>query len=241
MNIGRIAPFLSLLGLILLLAGGPGTRYGLWEFPFGFQMMRYALYLGAAGAVLGVIFALIPATRRNMLPGLIIAIVVGIGVAAVPIQIRNTARNLPAIHDITTDTVNPPEFVAIRPLRADAPNPPDYLGPEIAQQQRAAYPDIQPLETGLAPAELFGHALDAAREQDWEIVAAEAGDGRIEATATTFWYGFKDDVVIRIRPTPSGSRLDIRSKSRVGRSDLGANAERIRQYLSDLEDRLAAL
>lgn len=146
-------------------------------------------------------------------------------------------RSLPHIHDITTDTADPPEFVAVLPLRADAPNPPEYAGEEIAVQQRAAYPDIQPLRLPLAPVQAFERALATADSQGWHIVAAALPEGRIEATATTFWFGFKDDVVIRVTPDNGGSRIDMRSKSRVGGSDVGANAARIRAFFADLERR----
>ena len=77
-------------------------------------------------------------------------------------------------------------------------------------------------------------ALEAARASGWEIVAAVPQERRIEAVATTFWFGFKDDIVVRIRPAPGGSRIDVRSVSRVGRSDLGTNAKRIRAFLGRL-------
>jgi uncharacterized protein (DUF1499 family) len=138
------------------------------------------------------------------------------------------------IHDITTDTETPPVFVAILPLRAGAPNTAEYGGPEIAAQQRAGYPDLGPLTLPVPTAQAFTRALTVAREMGWEIVASEANEGRIEATATTFWFGFKDDVVIRVTPSGSGSRIDVRSVSRVGRSDVGTNAKRITDYLSRL-------
>lgn len=233
MKISRIALPLSILALLLLLAGGPGYRLGLWDLGFGLGgVMRYATYIGAAGALVGLVFAMI------RLPALTSAIIIGAVVIAVPMHVRNTAQSLPAIHDITTDTENPPSFEAVLPLRADAPNPPEYPGAETASQQQDAYPEIQPLDSSLEPASLFDHALETARDQGWEIVATDAPGHRIEATDTTLWYGFKDDVVIRIRPTATGSRLDMRSKSRMGRSDLGKNAARIRAYLEDLRKRI---
>jgi uncharacterized protein (DUF1499 family) len=142
------------------------------------------------------------------------------------------ARSVPAIHDITTDWENPPAFSAVAPLRRGAPNPVEYGGAAVADQQRKAYPDIQPMLVDASPARTFERALEAAREMGWEIVDANPAQGRIEATATTLWFGFKDDVVIRVSATDSGSRIDLRSLSRVGRSDVGANAARIRAYLA---------
>lgn len=239
MKISNLALLLSIVALAFLLIGGPGYRMGLWGLGFGLgDAMRYALYAGAAGAILAIVFLLIPKTRAGSVASLVAALVIGAAVAAVPVYVRSTVQSLPFIHDITTDTANPPQFVDMLPLRADAPNPPEYPGEEAAGQQREAYPEIQPLETVLTPDALFEQALATARDQGWEIVSANADEWRIEATDTTLWYGFKDDVVIRIGPDNSGSRLDIRSKSRLGGSDLGKNAQRIRSYLQDLERRL---
>ena len=135
------------------------------------------------------------------------------------------------IHDITTDTETPPAFVAILPLRAGVPNSVEYGGPELAAQQRTGYPDLGPLTLQIPPTQAFTHALTAARAMGWEIAASEATEGRIEATDTTFWFGFKDDVVVRITPAGGGSRIDVRSVSRVGKSDIGTNAKRITEYL----------
>ncbi len=112
--------------------------------------------------------------------------------------------------------------------------PTAYPGAETAARQQSGYPDIRPLELAVPPDAAFARALDAAKSFGWEIVAADAASGRIEATATTPWFGFRDDVVIRVTPTSSGSRVDVRSLSRVGKGDLGANAKRIRAYLAKL-------
>lgn len=228
----------ALVAAVLLLIAGPGARMGWWDFRSGFTMMRWALYLGAEAGVLGIILLLIPAGRRSGVAPLLAAVLVGFGVAAVPYLQVQKARSVPPIHDITTDTADPPEFVAIAPLRADAPNPVAYPGEETAAQQREAYPGIGTLQVDAWPAIAFEHALETARMKGWEIVAASEEEGRIEATATTFWFGFKDDVVIRIRGDNGGSAVDVRSKSRVGRSDVGANAARIEAYLEDLQARL---
>lgn len=143
------------------------------------------------------------------------------------------ARDLPHIHDISTDTANPPRFVAVLALRADAPNPADY-DTAVAPLQRAAYPDLAPLRLAVAPPVAFARAERAARAMGWQIVAAVPGEGRLEATATTRILRFKDDVVVRVVADGAGSRFDVRSSSRLGRGDLGANAARIRSYLSAL-------
>jgi uncharacterized protein (DUF1499 family) len=238
MKFSKLALGLALAAAVLLLVAGPGTRFGWWEFGTGFLLMRVAFFGGAAAAVLSLVLLVVPRTRRAAPSVLVAALLIGSVVAWVPWNGLQTVRSLPFIHDITTDTEDPPQFVAVLPLRADAPNPPDYAGEEVAAQQREAYPDIQPVLLPLPVEQAFALALEAAQAQGWEIVAAVPEDGRIEATATTFWFGFKDDVVIRVTAAGDGSRVDIRSKSRVGRSDVGANAERIRAYSSELERRL---
>jgi uncharacterized protein (DUF1499 family) len=143
-----------------------------------------------------------------------------------------TAKQVPKIHDITTDTEDPPVFVSVLALRKDAPNSTIYGGPEIAAQQHAAYPDVRPLVSDIPPAQAYERARSAARKMCWTIVDENQAEGRIEATATTRWFGFKDDVIIRIAPAAgNGSRVDVRSVSRVGLSDVGTNARRIRAFL----------
>jgi uncharacterized protein (DUF1499 family) len=238
MKLSLLALSAAILAAALLLLAGPGTRLGLWEFGTGFLMMRWAFFGGLAAASLALVLLVIPKTRRGRMALLAPALLIGAATAWVPWSGLQTVRSLPFIHDITTDTANPPQFVAVLPLRADAPNPPEYAGEEVAAQQRDAYPDIQPLLLALPPEEAFELALAVARAMGWELVAAVPAEGRIEATATTFWFGFKDDVVLRIGADDGGSRLDIRSKSRVGRSDVGANAARIRAFRDDLMKRM---
>jgi uncharacterized protein (DUF1499 family) len=231
MKLAPIAIIVAIVAALLLIVAGPGTRLGLWEFGTGFMMMRWALFLGLGGAGLALVLLLFSKTRRGRGAILAAALIIGTGTASVPWNGYQKARSLPPIHDISTDTTKPPQFVDVARLRVDAPNPVDYPGEEVAEQQRKAYPDIRPLELSQSADQTFDRALQTARDLGWEIVSAVPADGRIEATATTFWFGFKDDVVIRITPAGAGSRLDIRSKSRVGRSDIGANAARIRNFV----------
>jgi uncharacterized protein (DUF1499 family) len=167
---------------------------------------------------------------------LVVSAALGLGVAAVPAYWLQAARKAPPIHDISTDLEDPPAFIAVLPRRGERANPVEHAGAAVAEAQRTAYPDIRSLTLELAPAEAFALALRAARDMGWEIVAQDVGNGRIEATATTFWFGFKDDVVVRILPSAAGSRIDVRSLSRVGVGvgDAGTNAKRIRRYFARL-------
>lgn len=236
MKPAHLAVVLSLVAAALLLLAGPGTRMEWWDFRTGFQLMRWAAYTGLAAAALAAALAAVPQTRRAGLPALLFALVLGLVVAYVPWHGLRQARSVPPIHDITTDTAQPPQFVAVLPLRADAPNSAEYEGAEIAEQQLAAYPDISTHRMSVPQDVAFARALDAAQGMGWEIVAADPAEGRIEATDTTFWFGFKDDVVIRVAADGGDSIVDVRSVSRVGGSDVGANAKRIRNYLRQLAD-----
>jgi uncharacterized protein (DUF1499 family) len=132
-----------------------------------------------------------------------------------------TGVGLPAINDITTDPDEPPAFVD--PARG-------YPGAEFAQAQRAAYPDLAPILLGRSPDEAFAAALAAAEQLGWKVVRQDAEEGTFEATDTTAVFRFVDDVAVRVRPDPQGARIDVRSKSRDGKGDLGANAARIRAF-----------
>jgi len=237
-NLPKLPLAVAAIAALLLLCAGPGVRLGLWEYGTGFLLMRIAFFVGLAAVSLAMILFALPRMRQNNAIMLSSALLLGAVVAWIPWNGLQTARSLPFIHDVTTDMQDPPAFVAVLPLRADAPNPPEYAGEAVAELQREGYPDIQPLQVNRPVGEAFDLALATAREQGWEIVAAVPDEGRIEATATTTWFGFKDDVVIRVAAKDGGSRLDIRSKSRVGGSDVGANAQRIRAYVAALEQQL---
>lgn len=219
-------------GLTLFLAGG-GYRLGWWDFRPGLTIFRWAAYVALAAAVISLVGAIVarPGSARRGFSLAVIGLIVGLVVTWIPWQWWQVVKSVPMIHDITTDTETPPVFVAILPLRADAANSAEYGGPKLAAQQRTGYPDLKPLTLQVPPAQAFTRALEVARSMGWEIAASEPTEGRIEATDTTFWFGFKDDVVVRITPAGSGSRIDVRSVSRVGKSDVGANAKRITEYL----------
>ena len=234
MKIAWLALLLAVVAVVLLLLSGIGVQLAWWKFTTGFVFLRWAAYFGLAATVLSVVLLIMPATRRGHGAALVIALVVGIGVTWMPYHWMQRARSVPAIHDITTDTADPPAFVEILSLRKDARNSAVYGGAEIAAQQKAAYPDIKPLVLQQPPASAFDLALAAAKGMGWAIDAAVPAEGRIEATATTSWFHFKDDIVVRIRPSGNGSVVDVRSESRVGGSDVGTNAARVRAYLAKL-------
>ncbi len=233
---------IAALAALVLVGSAVGARVKLWTPLAAIGTLRWSALLALLGALLSAA-ALVTAwlsggagagAARGGVP-VAAALAVSLAVLAVPLMVMQRARAVPYIHDITTDTADPPVFVAVLPLRQDAPNSAAYGGPEVAAAQAKGYPDLGPRYLAAAPPQAFEQALAAARGmEDWTIVAADPAAGRIEATATTRFLGFKDDVVVRIRPDGAGSRVDVRSVSRVGKSDLGTNARRIRQYLGRL-------
>ena len=227
---------LAVAALAMLLASGPGTRAGWWDWRFGISLLRYAVYVGGAAALLSLaLVALLAVPKWRMRPWLpVLALCIALVAVAPPLILLGQAKAVPPIHDITTDVADPPAFVALLEVRDKSPNGAAYGGPAIAAQQQKAYPEVKPLVIAAPPREAMQKALDAARSMGWEVRASDTASGRLEATATTAWFGFKDDVVVRIRPEGKGSRIDVRSVSRVGVSDIGANAKRIREFLSRL-------
>jgi uncharacterized protein (DUF1499 family) len=244
------APLGALLGLclavlaLLLLAMAPlGWRAGWWHFRFAFYgFMAASGFIALAAAAVAVLtlalgWPLLDGARRVMAGT---ALVLGAVLAYLPYQYYRAAQTAPRIHDISTDTDNPPVLAAVLAAReAEQANPAVYGGPELAEAQRKAYPDLVPLRTSLLPDAAFQQALAAAKSmRGWTIVSAEPAFRRIEASQASRWFRFTDDIVIRISADPVGSRIDMRSASRHGRSDLGVNAARIRAYLAALKRRI---
>jgi len=227
---------LALLALLATLSTGPGIRFGVYSVGVGFAILKYATFAGLAAALGAVILAMtlvVPRLRTQpWVP--VLALCFGLAAAAPALMLRSKAESLPYIHDVSTDLADPPGFVALAQARKASPNGLAHGGAKVAEEQRRGYPDIKPLLVKSAPGETVQRAIDAARSLGWEIAAADAAAGRIEATDTTLFFGFKDDVVVRIRPEGTGSRVDVRSVSRLGESDIGANAERIRKFLAKL-------
>jgi len=226
----------AVFAVLLLVLSGPGSKNGWWDWRVSLYMFQGAAYLGlavAAAALLLVLFMAHP--RYRAYPWVpISALILGVIAAAPPLIFKEKAKSVPPIHDITTDMQDPPAFVVLAPVREQGPNKAAYGGPEIAAQQQRAYADIKPKTLPVAPAQAVQKAIDAARSLGWDVINSDSASGRIEATDTTRWFGFKDDIVIRVRPQGEGSRVDVRSASRVGRSDIGANAERVRDFLAKL-------
>ncbi len=225
---------LAVLAAVTTMLSGFGVQRGWWDFGLGFMMLKWGAYSGAVAGILCFGGGMWASMSGRYLSAFVAAagLLLSMIVMGIPWSWNHTVSQVPPIHDISTDLVLPPEFVEILPLRKFAPNPATYGGPEIAVQQREAYPDLTTLVIDRPIDQVFSEALDIIDHVGWSLVDASPIEGRIEATDTTFWFGFKDDVVIRIVSSNGGSRVDVRSVSRVGRSDVGSNAERIRAFLA---------
>ena len=226
---------LALLAAAAEALSGVGTRLGLWHYRTGLGILGAAGMSGAVAAIVSLIGGILSGHNRVAYRMAATGIIIGLTVTGIPWSWSRTGQQMPKIHDISTDTETPPQFVAILPMRAHAENPANYGGPEVAAQQRTAFPDIQPLVLPVKPEAAFDLALKAAKDMGWDVVSSSMREGRIEAIATTFWFGFKDDIVVRVSSVKEGSRIDVRSVSRVGKGDVGTNAKRIRTFVQKLE------
>jgi len=225
---------IAIAAAALVVLAGPLNKVGI-GFKAALGIMAIAALVGGLMGLVSLIGAWRARSRGRPAGRLIAGAVAGLAAFAALAVFFVSARGVPPIHDITTDTQDPPQFVAVLPARGPDSNPVVYKGAEIAALQTAAYPDVRTLVLAVPPQQAFQKALTAAGAMGWAVVAAAPEEGRLEATATTAWFGFKDDVVVRIRPQDSGARVDVRSTSRVGVSDMGANAKRIRAFLDEMQ------
>ena len=237
----RTTRVLGAAGVVLVLISGPAARIG--ALPPLVTMLCFAL--GSLALLICVATGLISlGLSRNrgttgFKAGFWVAVILGVTITVNNFSWLRSSSSAPPIHDITTDINNPPEFVDVLPLRADAPNPPEYLGGEVSEQQRQAFPDLTSQTFAQPVDEVFTAAMETVNDMGWEPAGEDASTGRLEATDTTFFFGFKDDIVVRIRAEADGTRVDVRSKSRLGMGDMGTNARRIQAFQSALAGRLA--
>lgn len=265
-KLASLALALSLLLPVWFMAAALGVQFGLWPWRLGLGVLIVQwgprlLTAAAVAAVVALIAVLIRKPRQGWKTALIALLIPALGFGYMG-WVRSQSADIPPIHDISTDIIDPPipseRLLALR--GGDDANPvldmtaalttaEAYQGPRFArfgeqslgQVGHEAYPAVRTLEVAAPPAAAFAAARKAASELGWAVVSENEPGGRIEATARTFWFGFKDDVVIRVRPaaTGRGSRIDARSISRVGLSDLGANAQRIEAWRARVSAELA--
>jgi hypothetical protein len=245
------------VALAIAIAACAGTRLALWSYTTGFEVLLPAVVIGLI-AVLSGAWWLAAALRNNNSEGWrwgFVGLIGALVLVWIPLSDAWRAIFAPPIHDISTDVEYAPPFEALLALRKGATNGPEYDGPKkvmlkgkittVAELQKKAYPDIKAhaalvdthsLPPGATPQSYwFWRAFEKAKQMGWNIVAFDAKTGRIEATDTTWWFGFTDDIVVRVLPAGAiGAKVDVRSKSRIGTFDYGRNAERVKEYLKSL-------
>jgi uncharacterized protein (DUF1499 family) len=226
----RLVVLLTRIGMACLLVlplSVLAIRLGL-NFRIGLLVFALSGLLGMATVVALLLVSLLPRYRdyrlqalKGTLPALPPALLV--------LAILSTGGKYPPIHDITTDTEDPPIFDSGVYYRGDNANPID-IKPDVIEIQKQFYPQVRTIESDLSADDAFDRATNVAEHLGWEIYNSDPANGRIEASYKSFWFGFVDDIVIRVRLADGGSEIDLRSVSRVGRSDLGANAARIEKF-----------
>ncbi|HYM03867.1 MAG TPA: DUF1499 domain-containing protein [Stellaceae bacterium] len=242
----RLGFWLAILAGVLLALAPIGWRTGVIHFRTAFwNLMEPAAFVGAGAAVISLLALLWWGRQSNgarlmTLFGLVVGAIfvyypVQFYAKILPIPILGN-KPLPLIHDITTDMANPPVFVATLAARKAEDGNAVAYDPKVGEQQVAAYGFVLPLKTALAPAEAFKRALATAQGMaGWTIVKSDPAAGTIEGSQRTLFMGFTDDFVIRVSADGSGSRIDMRSESRQGRSDFGVNAKRIQRFMEALK------
>jgi uncharacterized protein (DUF1499 family) len=240
----HLAFWLAVVALFLLTVAPVGWRQGWWHYRSAFTwLMTSSGCLGLAAAALALFAILLGRSRIATGDGAMAgtALIVGAILTYVPLHYNRLRSTLPRIHDITTDTEQPPEFAAVLPARAaEHAATAHYEGRAVAMLQSTAYPDIVPLEVAMDADKAFAAALAVANAMPgWTIVASDPLARRIEASESSRWFRFTDDMVIRVTAVGPGARVDMRSLSRQGRSDFGVNATRIRSYMGRLRQHVA--
>lgn len=222
-----------------------GSATELWGFRAGLTSLRYIFWAAVAGAALGLVGLVLARRRARLLLANLVALVVALGFVLYLGNLVRTARSVPAIHDVATDLDDLPQFTRLEVRADNLEKIPDEdkaelkaLPPEQRWKavHRAHYGDLRPIRVATPPAETVRRAAVLARERGWDIALVDEKAGIVEATETSRFFRFKDDVVVRVRPAPGGGSLvDMRSISRVGASDVGVNAKRVRAFLADLQ------
>jgi hypothetical protein len=239
----RAAVVLGVGAVAAALVAAIGSAMQIWSFRTGLTALRYLFFAAAAGAVLGLIGLVMARRRARLMLANLVAVVVALGFVLYLGNLVRTAKSVPAIHDVATDLNDVPQFTRLKVRADNLENVPDEGKPELKALppeerwkavHRAHYGDIRTVRLAAPPAQTLRRAAALARERGWETALVD--EHSVEATATSTFFRFKDDIVVRVRSAPDGGSLvDMRSISRVGGSDVGMNAKRVRAFLADLQ------
>jgi Protein of unknown function (DUF1499) len=243
--ITRAALVLGIGAVAAALVAAIGSATGLWGFRPALQSLRYLFFAAGGGAVLGLIGLVMARRRAKLMLANLLALVVALGFVLYLGNLVRIAKSVPAIHDVATNLDDVPQFARLGVRADNLENIPDEgkaelkaLPPEARWKavHRAHYGDLRTIRLAVEPAEAVRRAAALARERGWDVASVDEKAGTVEATETSLFFRFKDDVIVRARPAPGGGSLvDMRSISRVGGSDVGMNAKRVRSFLSDLQ------
>jgi uncharacterized protein (DUF1499 family) len=229
-RLGFLSILLGVASLALLAVSVWGFRAGGWPWPQAYDLAGWGAWTAGAGVIAALAGLVVWLRRRRGGSGaVLLGLILSLPVAGLGAAFEIAARITPPINDISTDTEDPPVFWFTA-------TPSDYPA-QNAEPQRAAYPDLRPLDLPVSADEAFAAALALVEERGWEVLSADPAESQIEAIATSRLFGFEDEVAIRVTETDTGARIDMRSRSRLGQIDRGANARRIEAFLSDLETR----
>ena len=238
----RAAVVLGVGAVVAALVAAIGSALEMWSFRAGLTALRYLFFAAAAGALLGLVGLVMARRRAKLMLANLLALVVALGFVLYLGNLVRIAKSVPAIHDSTTNLDDVPQFTRLKVRADNLENIPDEGRPELKalppEQRwkaihRAHYSDLRAVRLATPPAQTVRRVAELVGDRGWQT--ALVGEDRVEATATSTFFRFKDDVVVRVRPAPDGSSLvDMRSISRVGGSDVGMNAKRVRAFLADL-------
>jgi uncharacterized protein (DUF1499 family) len=235
-HVGAISFVISILAVVAVIMILFGARFGLWEPIDGFVLYRtyfnLIAYIAAGTALAALLFHVFRKDRRGIALSGVATLIGAVLLTPLALATLDPPVRAPPIHDISTDTQTPPAFLVLDDTRPGAQNSLQYAGQEIAIVQAEAYPDVAPILTEMSGPDAFDRAVNIANDMGWIFVAQQDEDLRFEATAHTPIFHFADDVVVVVTPQQDGSRVDIRSVSRVGRSDQGVNAKRIMAFIA---------
>jgi len=230
-RLGFLSILLGLASLAFLAIAVWGFRMAGWPWPQAYDLAGWGAWTAGAGvgvALIGLVAWL--RRRRGGVAAVLFGLILSLPVAGIGAVFEIAARTTPPINDISTDTEDPPVFWFTA-------TPSDYPA-QNAEPQRAAYPDVRPLDLPMQVDAAFAAALSLVEERGWEVLSADPAESQIEAIARSRLFGFEDEVAIRVTETDTGARVDMRSRSRLGQIDRGANARRIEAFLADLQKRV---
>lgn len=229
-RLGFLSVLLGLASIALLAASVWGFRAGGWPWPRAYDLAGWGAWAAGIGILVALVGLVVWARRKRGSAGaVLLGLMLSLPVAGIGVAFEIAARTTPPINDISTDTDDPPVFWFTA-------TPSDYPAPNAAPQ-RAAYPEVLPLDLPASFDQAFAAALALVGARGWKVLSPDPAENQIEGIARSRLFGFEDEVVIRVTEIDTGTRIDMRSRSRLGQIDRGANARRIEAFLSDLETR----